>query len=142
MHQLTCVALPNSFSPEAEREILDILSPELRVRMQRIAIESKRRTAMAGAVLVRLLAAEATGIPNTELRFSVRSNGKPYVENAPDFCFNLTHTKEFFAVATANTEIGVDAEAVRPCKLQIARRFFTSNECAYVEAEDTPRRFF
>ena len=52
----------------------------------------------------------------------------------PNFCFNISHTKEWVAVAVADTPIGIDIEMLRVYKPEVAKRFFHKDEYAFLES--------
>lgn len=67
-----------------------------------------------------------------EIPYVVKENGKPDFDqeklSAP-FHFNLSHSGEYVCLVTADREIGVDIQQLRPLKnYRIAERFFRSEE--------------
>lgn len=72
--------------------------------------------------------------------------GKPYIKENNSFHYNLSHSGNWVAIAYGNTEVGIDVEKI--CmdagKEEIARRYFTPDEQAYVfdTKELAPQRFF
>ncbi len=70
-------------------------------------------------------------------------HGKPYIENHPEIFFNLSHCRGMAVCAISDSEIGVDAELIRPYNGKAARRVFSENEIKYVsEAPDSGEAFF
>lgn len=72
--------------------------------------------------------------------------GKPYIKENNSFHFNLSHSGNWVAIAYGDTEVGIDIEKIRmdSGKEEIARRYFTPDEQAYVFGanEFAPQRFF
>lgn len=72
--------------------------------------------------------------------------GKPYIKGNNSFHYNLSHCGNWVAIAYGDTEVGIDVEEI--CmdtgKEDIARRYFTPDEQAYVfgAKELAPQRFF
>ena len=72
--------------------------------------------------------------------------GKPYIKENNSFHYNLSHSGNWVVIAYGDTEVGIDVEKI--CmdagKEEIARRYFTPDEQAYVfnEKELAPQRFF
>ncbi len=66
--------------------------------------------------------------------------GKPYIENS-DIHFNITHSKDFRAVAIGQAQVGIDAEFLRKADLRVAKRF-TKPEQEYISETDSDNRFF
>ena len=46
----------------------------------------------------------------TEWKIAVTEMGKPYLEDHPDICFNISHCPACIAAAVSNNEIGIDVE--------------------------------
>ena len=63
------------------------------------------------------------------LRFRLGSHGRPELEHG-EFCFNLSHSGDWLALALGPCPLGVDIEVTRPTRqlLAIAKRFFTARE--------------
>ncbi len=66
--------------------------------------------------------------------------GKPYFENSNVY-FNITHSRDFLAVAIGKAQVGIDAEFLRKADLRVANRFCES-EKEYIFEADSDRRFF
>lgn len=60
-------------------------------------------------------------------------HGKPYLKDGGIF-FNLSNCKGLICCAVHRTEVGIDAEAIRPYNPRLARRVCTSEEVADIEA--------
>ena len=74
------------------------------------------------------------GIDTKGLNISKTPDGKPYFENSNIF-FSISHTDKYFAVAIADSEVGIDIEskAMSDNKQQsIAKRFFLPSEAEYI----------
>ena len=72
--------------------------------------------------------------------------GKPYINGNNSFHYNLSHSDNWVVIAFGDTEVGIDVEKIcmDPGKEDIARRYFTPDEQAYVfnTKELAPQRFF
>ena len=91
--------------------------------------------------------------PNGQTPVILRTpRGKPYLPNHPGTHISVTHSGKWFVCALSPCPIGIDLQehtllrnespeqaAQRFCK--IARRFFHSDEAAYVEADPSDRFF-
>lgn len=68
--------------------------------------------------------------------------GKPYFPYRPDIQFSLSHSGAFWVCALAQQPVGLDLQQHRPCPRQaLARRFFSPEECAYLQNRDAPDFF-
>ena len=70
---------------------------------------------------------------NEHIRVISDRYGKPFLESHKNIHFNLSHTDNCVACATAKEPVGVDVEMVKPIEIDLADRFFTSNECDYID---------
>ena len=52
--------------------------------------------------------------------------------SCPNFYFNISHTKEWVAVAVGDAELGVDIEKLRDYKPTVAKRFFHNDEYSFL----------
>lgn len=81
------------------------------------------------------------GIQKYTLDFG--EHGKPYLENYKNIFFNLSHCAGLAVCAVSESEIGVDAELIRPYKGSAAKRLFSESERNYIfEAADANEAFF
>lgn len=55
-------------------------------------------------------------------------NGKPYIQNHPEFHFNISHSGEWTVLAVSDNEVGVDIQIIKPIRNNLAKRFFTRRE--------------
>jgi 4'-phosphopantetheinyl transferase len=129
-----------------------VLIEDERRRADAYRIEETRATFTLARGLLRLELARRLGCPPSDVAFDLRPSGKPDLRRAdparPDWRFSVSHTGPHVALAFARaTDIGIDIErldrAVAP--LAIARRYFTAEEFASLEAmkeEQRPRAFF
>jgi 4'-phosphopantetheinyl transferase len=81
---------------------------------------------------------------DTRLDFALQEKGKPYLPNAPELQFNLSHSKQMALVAVAlRIPVGVDIERLRPLAehAAIAERFFPPGEASPIDARDFFRRW-
>lgn len=59
-------------------------------------------------------------------------NGKPYLRDREDICFNLSHSGDYVAAVFASSAVGVDIEEIRQKGEKVARRFFREEEQRYL----------
>lgn len=75
-----------------------------------------------------------------DVNFAYGNDGKPYFSNYPQFHFSISHSGDYAVCAVSEKEVGVDIQEIRPVKTDIAKRFFTEDEKAWI-AQDA-RHFF
>jgi 4'-phosphopantetheinyl transferase len=97
-------------------------------RAQRFHTENLARRYLRSHRALRGLLAKFT---SAHLNFAVSSTGKPYLPNAPELKFNLSHSHEMAVVAiTLEYDVGVDVERLRYITdyTTIADHFFPPSE--------------
>lgn len=100
---------------------------------------------IASHALVRYAAAKNLGL--REITVERTPQGKPYLRERADFCFNLSHSGKWAVLACGGSRIGVDIERIvmDEKKEAVARRHFTSGEQDYIFRAEPARqgiRFF
>jgi phosphopantetheinyl transferase len=87
-----------------------------------------------GRALVRLLAAEASGLDPGRLTVAHGGDGKPRLQELPGLAFSVSHTGRLVAVGTSEVAaVGIDAEQARatvPNPRRLAQRTFAESEVA------------
>lgn len=97
--------------------------------------EDKQRSFGAGLLLEYGL--KTCGFSQKEVELSKNPDGKYYIVDHPEVCFNLTHAGDYVAAVFDDQEVGIDIEWQREAKLQVARRFFAENEYAMLKNADS-----
>jgi 4'-phosphopantetheinyl transferase len=92
----------------------------------------------AGRGRLREILARVVGGDPAALTFVTGAAGKPSLSGMPAApVFNLSHTADYAALALCRTPdlvLGIDIERIRPIERDIARRFFSADEVAALEA--------
>lgn len=73
------------------------------------------------------------GIENFELEYG--EHGKPYIKGNEIF-FNISHSGSYLCCAFSEVEVGLDIEEIGAINLDIAKRFFSDDEYAYIQGKD------
>lgn len=64
----------------------------------------------------------------TDFPISKNENGKPFIQNIPEFHFNISHSGEWTVLAVSDVEVGVDIQIIKSVNSNISKRFFTRRE--------------
>ena len=113
--------------PIEHPSLLDELTMARQEKIRRCQSASGRIQSLgAGLLLKKIL--EEYQISQDQIR--IGEHGKPEAEG---FCFNLSHTNGFVICAVGERPVGCDAEKIKKAPAKIARRYFTANECSYLE---------
>ena len=114
--------------------------PEERVNKIRKYKQVKDRKQSLGAGLLLLKVFEEQGRFPKEITYGF--NGKPEAEGIQ---FNLSHSQDKAVCVVGEKPVGVDIEKVEEIRENIAKRFFTTKENAYLDQfceEERKREFF
>ena len=140
------------FDGRSEMELVEqfggLLTPAERERQARPTIEKRRREVLLTRALVRTVLSGYTGADPLSWRFGAGEHGRPFIEGAADFDFNLSHTEGMIVCLVAKAPmLGVDVEFMpRRGRLdEVAEHFFAASECAALRAVpegEKRRRFF
>ena len=69
-------------------------------------------------------------------------HGKPYLSDYPNIHFNLSHCKGLIVCVFSESEIGIDAELIRPYNGKAAKRIFAPEEMEYTQQSEFPDEMF
>ena len=112
-------------------------TPERRRRADRSKGDAALRCLVSGALLA--YAVGQAGIRD----YTVTENpyGKPELENAPDFHFNMTHSGPYVAIAWGSSPMGIDLEVLRhrDSIRRLTARHGTTREQEYLASGDLAR---
>ena len=105
-----------------------------REKIARYRFDSDKLRSLVAGLLIR----RATG--DREITFG--EHDKPYLADGSLY-FSVSHSGDIVVIATDDSELGVDVEAVpSPDRLKIADRFYHPTERGYVHDSDDPERAF
>lgn len=110
-------------------------------RADRYLRQEDRARCICAGLLLRFALGKA------DFEIETAPNGKPRVKDRPDFHFNLSHSGNWVVIAYGASPVGVDMEQIHwdSGKDNLARRFFTADEQAYVfhgHQQGSAERFF
>ncbi len=128
---------PLDVDEDKMEELLAQLSPGERARVGGLLEERAVRQYVVSRAMQRQLLAGYVGGSPAQIQFGVVAMGKPMLArpNAIGLQFNTTHSGNLVIIAvTANREVGVDVEQMRPIPraLRVAKRFFSEEEYAFL----------
>jgi 4'-phosphopantetheinyl transferase len=124
------------------------LAPDEKDRAGRFRFSHLRRAFVSIRGALRCLLGRYLNLEPASIGFNYASKGKPALATAAGLEFNIAHSGSLAVFAfTANCQIGVDLEHVRPLResQQIADQFFCKEEAAEIasfESSERDRAFF
>ena len=108
-----------------------LMNEEKQERVNRFRLDDDKKRTVAGEMLARKAITELCGVAEEEIVFGKTEKGKPFAENV-DVHFNVSHSGNFVVCAADKKSIGVDIEEIRPVKLTVAKRVYTTDELVYL----------
>ncbi|MGA9725757.1 MAG: 4'-phosphopantetheinyl transferase superfamily protein [Candidatus Binatus sp.] len=126
--------------PQRMGELERTLSADEIVRAGRFYFQRDRRRFVGRRGILRAILANYLETTPAALRFLYNEFGKPRLDDSQDarnLSFNLSHSGELVLIAVAiDRDIGVDIEFIDNTVLseEVAKRFFSANEIAALEA--------
>ncbi len=118
------------------------LAANEQARAARFLVADARQQYIISHAFLRAVLAKYLHVKPLAVRFRMGENGKPELEDS-DICFNLSHTTGTAAIAiTRAGKVGMDVEHVRDNlnPQELARRFFSPQECEWLEQQPEPDR--
>jgi len=115
---------------------LSLITPNRRRQAETLKCQEDRIHCIAGGLLLRAV----LGVRHDD-EFGYTTNGKPYLISGK-ISFSLSHGGRFAALALSEVPVGLDVEPLGPANLNVAKRFFTPDEQAWMAEEDEDKRFF
>ncbi|GAB2454692.1 siderophore biosynthesis protein [Hymenobacter qilianensis] len=108
--------------------LVELLPHSAHYAAQQPAVRDLTRQAqwLAGRALTHTLLRELTSAQSLLLN---DSNGRPYLEQLPDFAVSLSHSGEWVAgIVSTQGRVGTDVELIRPKAQHLATRFLAETE--------------
>lgn len=123
--------------PKLEAEFDELLPTLYCARKEAVERLNNRRAriaSMATGLMLQEIVKNELGIDSKALVVCRSEQGKPYIENHPEFHFNISHSGDMIAIAYGDCPVGVDVEYIR-CRendLKVAKRCFADEEYGFI----------
>ncbi len=125
---------------KSRKELLSILPESLILKIQRFKRVDDEQRSLLGEVLSRIIISEKTGIKINNLSILKSENGKPELQNCPDFHFNISHSGQWVVLGIANAQVGIDVEKIKKPVYRIAERYFSEEELITINQLSEPAK--
>ena len=122
---------------ETFKEGLRLIVPAAQQDVMRFKFEKDRHRKLVSALLLRLFVKNFLNL--SEYSVSKNKYGKPYLNDYPNFHFNLSHSGNWVVGAVSDKPLGIDIEQIHQINdfMDIAKRFFSEKEYTFlVECEE------
>lgn len=117
------------------------VSEQRRRKVLRFKKNEGRRLSVAAYMLLKRSLSDVYGLDCNPC-FEYSRNGKPFIKNHPEIYFNISHCPKAAVCAVGDYPVGVDVEAVRPFKDELARYVLSHDEYEAVVESGNPEAEF
>lgn len=128
MAGLYVVDIREPIDDKTYRHFLSCISEEQREQLRRFRFENDLWRTLYGDILTRHLFCRQTGLAGERFVPQKNEQGKPYLPQSPDFCYNVSHSGQYVVCAVDDRPVGVDVERQGRERPRVAARFFTPYE--------------
>ena len=135
MTYIACFAI-SQMDDDCYRTLYSRSSPQRQERANACLRREDKLRCIASDALTRYALRQMS--ERNDLTVSVNKYGKPYIPDAPDFHFNLSHSGRWVVIAYGGSPVGIDVQQLRsdaPIE-KLTRRHFTADEQAYILCAD------
>ncbi len=130
--------VPSSVPRELMERCESIISASEMESVKRFRFEERQREALLTRALARVALSKCIGCDPHECRFNMSSEGRPFLENAPQRVdFNISHSAGCVVIAFSKyAQVGIDTESYARADeiAEIAPRVLTGKETAAADA--------
>ncbi|MGN7471978.1 4'-phosphopantetheinyl transferase family protein [Brevibacillus sp. SAFN-007a] len=125
---LCAIKVPLVMDSDIFNQFSQMVSPEKNKRIIRFKNQVDAYRTLVADVLIRSVICRELQLRNSDLTFSKNPYGKPYLVDAPNFNFNVSHSGKWIVCITHNASVGIDIEEIKPIDLSMAERFLSREE--------------
>lgn len=113
---------------ETYDKVFSLLSNDRISKLNKLRNDSDRYLCIGAEILLKIALYEELNIPlNEELIYGYGEYDKPYLKNI-DIKYNISHSGEYVICILSNKEVGCDIEVIKEANLDVAKRFFSTDE--------------
>jgi 4'-phosphopantetheinyl transferase len=127
--KIFCVFFNEKLREEQYKKLFNFLSLDERKQINKFKKWEDAQRALIGRILIRSIVCNHYSFKNY-ISFQINEYGKPFLKELPDIHFNIAHSGCWVVCAIDNDSVGIDVERIQPIDLNIAKRFFSMEECA------------
>ncbi len=118
---------------------LDRMSEYRKKKTESLKLRSDKNLSLGAGILMSNFLSEI-GKSEKKMKYSHTANGKPVFCDLPGVYFNISHSGTVALAAFSDCEIGCDIEEIGQAKLDLAKRFFCSEEYDLLLMEADPEK--
>lgn len=115
------------------KKLLVYISSEKRIRIKKYRRVKDKYKALLSELLIRYIIIKKLNICNDNIKFNKGEFGKPFLEDIPNFYFNISHSGEWIICAVDMENMGIDIERMRSIEYKdLAENFFSESEYKFI----------
>lgn len=124
--------LSNPLTYDQYERLLNNIAVEKKTKLGKFLFYEDAQRSLLGDLLIRMLIYKYNYSNKKTIVFKENKYGKPYLADSSNIHFNISHSGNHVVCAICDKPVGIDIEDIKPIDLNIAKRFFTSNEYNYI----------
>lgn len=128
MIDLYILKCPKSVSAEDYQLLCGMCSVARREQVKKFVFQRDKEIAVFTECFARYCISKMSGLSLEKVSFARNCYGKPYLTNALNSFFNMSHSGDYVICGLSNTPIGVDIEEIVRAPLDVAEYCFSANE--------------
>jgi len=139
MTEVYALQIPDDIPPTIYLRLLSSVSLNKQERIKRFKRKEDIYRTLIADILIRSIISVKYGIPNQDINFTYNSYGKPFLLRDNNFSFNVSHSGRWVVAIIGEQQlVGIDVEEIRPIEIDIAKRFFATEE--YIALKEKEER--
>ena len=132
----------NEYLEKNYESVVSGLYPERREKIRQLKYKSSAYVSVTAGLMLQSVLKQELGLRAEDICLARGEKGKPYIDGAEHFFFNLSHSGECVVLAYSDTEVGVDVEQLRDIDIKVAKRCFCTEEYELVRTADNREESF
>ncbi len=131
--KLLAVGIPRDLEGYDLNRLKPFVSESRRIRSEKFRFKVDKARCLTGELLLSYGLIKSGLQIDRPLRFEYNDHGKPSIVGIENLDFSISHSGKWVIVGISNYAVGVDVERIHDVSEGIAKRFFSSRECALLK---------
>ena len=128
MADIYIIDIDEAIGTECYERLYHCVSEERKDKINKYRFRADAKRSLYADILVRYLACSKLHIRNEEVHFEESKYGKPFLRNAVNQFFNVSHSGKWVVCGWSNHEIGIDIQKIEDISIDVAKEFFCTTE--------------
>lgn len=109
------------------------LSEDRVIKLRELKYSKDKKRCILSEILLKYMLYLYCGISLNQIQYKYNMYGKPFLKYYSDIYFSISHSGDWIMCAICDRPIGIDVEGGVSEVMEIAKRFYTSEEYEYIE---------